>query len=152
MMNPEPRDVTCLGTFCGPRKSLNKSCNGELGGRSRLTRGPDFNVWVVAILTTVGRSLFARSANDSGAGRAKAADGASVAAGKANVTATMARTKPMTKLNRRKCIGRASVPREDLSFDSEYSKNEAAQGRFTFGWRRSFQDPMLSQPSARSTR
>ncbi len=57
----------------GPRKFLNRSSSGEPGGRLGMAWGGGaFRVWVVAILTTVGSSLAARSAKESGAGRAKA--------------------------------------------------------------------------------
>src|SRR5690348_9805194 len=75
MMKPEPSEVTCRGTFCWPRKSLNRSLNGESGGRLRPTCGPALRVWLVAMFTTVGSRRFARSANESGAGRASATIG-----------------------------------------------------------------------------
>src|ERR1700722_10610212 len=72
MIKPEPSDVTCLGrSALGPRKFLNRSSSGEPGGTLGMAEGGGaFRVWVVAILTTVGISLAARSAKESGAGRA----------------------------------------------------------------------------------
>src|SRR5580698_1644297 len=72
MMKPEPSDVTCLGrSALGPRKFLNRSSSGEPGGTLGMAEGGGaFKVWVVAILTTVGSSLAAKSAKESGAGRA----------------------------------------------------------------------------------
>src|ERR1700679_571733 len=72
MMKPEPSDVTCLGRpALGPRKFLNKSSSGEPGGTlGKAEGGGAFKAWVVAILTTVGSSLAARSAKETGAGRA----------------------------------------------------------------------------------
>src|SRR6185437_6138772 len=71
---PDPSDVTCLGrSALGPRKFLNRSSSGEPGGTLGMAEGGGaLRVWVVAILTTVGRSLAARSAKESGAGRASA--------------------------------------------------------------------------------
>ena len=55
----------------GPRKFLNRSSSGEPGGTLGMAEdGGAFKVWVVAILTTVGSSLAAKSAKESGAGRA----------------------------------------------------------------------------------
>src|ERR1700691_112310 len=72
MIKPEPSDVTCLGrSALGPRKFLNRSSRGEPGGTLGMAEGGGaFRVWVVAILTTVGSSLAAKSAKESGAGRA----------------------------------------------------------------------------------
>ena len=77
MMKPEPSEVTWRGALgLGPRKFLNRSSSGEPGGRSGMRLGGGaFRVWVVAILTTVGSSLAARSAKESGAGRAWRAAG-----------------------------------------------------------------------------
>src|SRR5579871_3886064 len=76
MMKPEPSEVTCRGAFgLGPRKFLNKSSSGEPGGNCgmALCIGA-FKVWLVEMFTTVGSSLSARSAKESGAGRAKAGE------------------------------------------------------------------------------
>src|ERR1700749_4465812 len=76
-MKPEPSEVTCRGAFgLGPRKFLNSSSSGEPGGNCgiALCIGA-FRVWLVEMFTTVGSSLSARSAKESGAGRAKTADG-----------------------------------------------------------------------------
>src|SRR5690348_7667157 len=73
MMKPEPSEVTCLGAFgLGPRKFLNRSSSGEPGGSCgmALCMGA-FRVWLVEMFTTVGNNLSARSAKESGAGRAK---------------------------------------------------------------------------------
>src|SRR3984957_20145947 len=74
MMKPEPSDVTRWGVLdFGPMKFLNRSSSGEPGGRLGMSCGGGaFKVWEVAILTTVGSSLAARSAKESGAGRASA--------------------------------------------------------------------------------
>src|SRR5579872_5917412 len=74
MTKPEPSDVTWRGfSPSGPRKFLNRSSRGEPGGTLGMAaRGGAFKVWEVAILTTVGSSLAARSAKESGAGRAAA--------------------------------------------------------------------------------
>src|ERR1700689_4860648 len=70
---PEPSEVTCRGALpLGPRKSLNRSSSGEPGGRSGICCAGALRVWEVEILTTVGNSLAARSAKESGAPRAKA--------------------------------------------------------------------------------
>src|SRR3954469_11496236 len=73
MMNPEPSEVTWRGRLeLGPRKFLNRSSSGEPGGScGMLLGGGAFKVWLVEILTTVGRSLLTRSAKESGAGRAQ---------------------------------------------------------------------------------
>src|SRR5579885_3546322 len=76
MMKPEPSEVTCRGAFgLGPRKFLNRSSSGEPGGSCgmALCEGA-FKVWLVEMFTTVGSSLPARSAKESGAGRAEAGD------------------------------------------------------------------------------
>src|SRR5580658_5532834 len=82
MMKPEPSDVTWRGVLdLGPRKFLNRSSSGEPGGRSGMALcGGAFRVWLVEILTTVGSSLSARSAKESGAGRAAAGSQAPKAA------------------------------------------------------------------------
>ena len=60
----------------GPKKFLNKSSRGEPGGNCGMAFcGGAFKVWLVLILTTVGKSLLARSAKESGAGRARIAVG-----------------------------------------------------------------------------
>src|SRR3954462_14334843 len=80
MMKPEPSEVTWRGALgLGPRKFLNRSSSGEPGGNCGMAFcGGAFKVWLVLILTTVGKSLFARAAKESGAGRAKTAGGAKV--------------------------------------------------------------------------
>src|SRR5579863_590829 len=77
MMKPEPSEVTWRGVLgLGPRKFLNRSSSGEPGGNWGMAPcGGAFNVWLVEILTTVGNSLSARSAKESGAGRAPAGSG-----------------------------------------------------------------------------
>src|ERR1700761_8957448 len=72
MTKPDPSDVTWRGfSPSGPRKFLNRSSSGEPGGTLGMAaRGGAFKVWEVAILTTLGKSLEARSAKESGAGRA----------------------------------------------------------------------------------
>src|ERR1700757_4328162 len=86
---PDPNEVTWRGALdLGPRKFLNRSSSGEPGGRlGSVPWGSAFNVWLVEILTTVGRSLSARSAKESGAGRAAAVGGeaSAISAGKINV-------------------------------------------------------------------
>src|ERR1700684_251546 len=74
MMKPEPSEVTRWGVLdFGPMKFLNRSSSGEPGGRLGMSWGGGaFRVWLVAILTTLGRSLAGRSANESGAPRAQA--------------------------------------------------------------------------------
>src|ERR1051325_7441387 len=73
MMKPDPNEVVRRGASVrGPRKFLNRSAKGEPGGRSGNCCAGAFRVWEVAILTTVGSNLSARSAKESGAGRAKA--------------------------------------------------------------------------------
>src|SRR5258708_2409853 len=74
MMKPEPSDVTWRGVLgLGPRKFLNRSSSGEPGGSCGMAFwGGAFKVWLVELLTTIGNSLFARSAKESGAGRAQA--------------------------------------------------------------------------------
>src|ERR1043166_3497112 len=75
MMNPEPSELTLRDAFPCPRKSLNRSASGEPGGRLGTCPLPEgFRLWVVAILTTMGSSLAERSANESGAPRAIAAE------------------------------------------------------------------------------
>src|ERR1044071_5513070 len=78
MMKPEPSEVTRRGELgLGPRKFLNKSSSGEPGGNCGMAFcGGAFKVWLVLMFTTVGKSLFARSAKESGAGRARIAVGA----------------------------------------------------------------------------
>src|ERR1051325_4607602 len=72
MMKPEPSDVTWRGVLdLGPRKFLNRSSSGEPGGSCGMVFCDGaFKVWLVEMLTTVGSSLLARSAKESGAGRA----------------------------------------------------------------------------------
>src|SRR5580693_892209 len=71
---PDPSEVTRCGALdLGPRKFLNKSSSGEPGGRSGICCGEALRVWEVAIFTTDGSSLAARSAKESGAPRAAAA-------------------------------------------------------------------------------
>src|SRR4051812_34258745 len=74
MMKPEPSDVTWRGVLdLGPRKFLNRSSSGEPGGNCGMAFWDGaFRVWLVEILTTVGSSLLASSAKESGAARAKA--------------------------------------------------------------------------------
>src|SRR5579871_399343 len=74
MIKPEPSEVTWRGfSPSGPRKFLNRSSSGDPGGTfGSAALGGAFSVWEVAILTTVGSSLEARSAKESGAGRAAA--------------------------------------------------------------------------------
>src|SRR6185312_11380174 len=76
MMKPEPSEVTCRGALgLGPRKFLNRSSRGEPGGNCGMVlRDGAFKVWLVEMFTTVGNSLPARSAKESGAGRAAAGD------------------------------------------------------------------------------
>src|SRR5476649_1116082 len=76
MMKPEPSEVTWRGVLgLGPRKFLNRSSSGEPGGSCGMAFcGGAFKVWLVEMLTTVGSSLPARSAKESGAGRAQAGD------------------------------------------------------------------------------
>src|ERR1051325_6789168 len=78
MMKPEPSDVTWRGVLdLGPRKFLNRSSSGEPGGSCGMVFCDGaFKVWLVEILTTEGSSLLARSAKESGAGRAQ--DGVAV--------------------------------------------------------------------------
>src|SRR5947207_15424934 len=73
-MKPEPSEVTWRGALgLGPRKFLNRSSSGEPGGSCGMTFcGGAFKVWLVEILTTVGNSLLASSAKESGAARAQA--------------------------------------------------------------------------------
>src|SRR6185295_5127511 len=80
MMKPEPSEVTWRGALgLGPRKFLNRSSSGEPGGNCGMAFcGGAFKIWLVLILTTVGKSLFARSAEESGAGRAWIAVGTKV--------------------------------------------------------------------------
>src|SRR3569833_1668654 len=77
MMKPEPSEVTCRGAFgLGPRKFLNRSSSGEPGGSCGIAFCVGaFKVWLVEMFTTVGSSLSARSAKESGAGRAETAEG-----------------------------------------------------------------------------
>src|SRR5476649_1286126 len=74
MMKPEPSEVTWRGVLdLGPRKFLNRSSSGEPGGSCGMAPcGGAFRVWLVEMLTTLGSSLAARSAKESGAGRATA--------------------------------------------------------------------------------
>src|ERR1051326_2588168 len=73
MMKPDPNEVVRRGASVrGPRKFLNRSASGEPGGRSGNCCAGTLRVWEGAILTTVGSNLSARSAKESGAGRAKA--------------------------------------------------------------------------------
>src|SRR5882757_3424362 len=74
MMKPDPSEVTWRGVLgLGPRKFLNRSSSGEPGGSCGMApAGGAFKVWLVEMLTTVGNSLPARSAKESGAGRAQA--------------------------------------------------------------------------------
>src|SRR3954468_11238895 len=76
MMKPEPSEVTCRGAFgLGPRKFLNRSSSGEPGGSCGMAFCVGaFRVWLVEMFTTVGSSLSARSAKESGAGRAETAE------------------------------------------------------------------------------
>src|SRR4051812_27513742 len=120
MMNPEPSDVTFFGTFCGPRKSLNRSCSGEFGGRSMPTCC-DFSVWLVAMFTTVGSSLPARSAKESGAGRAKTC-GAKLPAATA--------TKPAS----------ASPARKNLPIDDSFGRTLRGDGTIQSTWRKYSRD------------
>src|SRR5690349_10826492 len=82
MMKPEPSEVTWRGVLdFGPRKFLNRSSSGEPGGSCGMAFcGGAFKVWLVEILTTVGKSRLASSAKETGAGRAQAGDKAGVAA------------------------------------------------------------------------
>src|SRR5690348_15196168 len=91
MMKPEPSEVTWRGALgLGPRKFLNRSSSGEPGGSCGMAFcGGAFKVWLVEILTTLGNSLLARSAKESGAGRANRALG------------TKAASTKVTKANRR---------------------------------------------------
>src|SRR3954468_24176097 len=74
MMKPEPSEVTWRGALgLGPRKFLNRSSRGEPGGSCGMAPcGGALRGWLVEILTTEGSSLAARSAKESGAGRASA--------------------------------------------------------------------------------
>src|ERR1700729_1454224 len=74
MMKPDPSEVTWRGVLDrGPRKFLNRSSSGEPGGSCGMVFWVGaFKVWLVEMLTTVGNSLLARSAKESGAGRAQA--------------------------------------------------------------------------------
>src|SRR3569833_4023161 len=74
MMKPDPSEVTWRGWPClGPRKFLNRSSSGEPGGSWGIAPcGGAFKVWLVEMLTTLGKSMLARSAKLSGAGRAAA--------------------------------------------------------------------------------
>src|SRR5215469_16709832 len=86
MTKPEPSEVTWRGALeRGPRKFLNKSSSGEPGGSWGMAPcGGAFSVWLVEILTTVGKSLSARSAKESGAGLAPAGSGTANAASAKN--------------------------------------------------------------------
>src|SRR5690242_1663726 len=116
MRKPEPSDVTRRGGASGrlrSRKSRKNSSNGEPGGnwgtsgprwaRSRLTV-------VDEMLTTAGRSLWARSANPSGA-RANAGDATSrVATRNAPPPARAPRTNDRTTENIEKTSEGAQTP------------------------------------------
>src|ERR1700761_5324201 len=84
MMKPEPSELTWRGRGRpGPRKSLNRSDSGEPGGRLGRpdTLAAGFSVWLVAMLTTVGRSCAERSAKLAGAPRTGTGCGATVVTG-----------------------------------------------------------------------
>src|ERR1700733_6626469 len=100
MMKPDPSDVTWRGVLdLGPRKFLNRSSSGEPGGRSGIAPcGGAFKVWLVEMLTTVGNSLLARSAKESGAGRALALIGAAKAASTRMAHPKRARGKERTRI------------------------------------------------------
>src|SRR5580692_7230217 len=72
IMKPEPSDVTWRGADLSFCKFLNRSASGEPGGRSGSASCSldGFKVCVVDTFTTDGKSLFERSENESGAGRA----------------------------------------------------------------------------------
>src|SRR6478736_1388532 len=109
MMKPEPSEVTCRGWLgLGPRKFLNRSSSGEPGGSCGMVPCCGaFRVWLVEMFTTVGSSLPARSAKESGAGRAKAAG---------TVSARMAQT-PMANERRGKCMSGPGSGGEESSRD-----------------------------------
>src|SRR5882757_1651614 len=92
MMKPDPSEVTWRGVLgLGPRKFLNKSSSGEPGGSCGVAFcGGAFKVWLVEMLTTVGSSLPAKSAKESGAGRAQAGVTPGVAPSITRLSAKMA--------------------------------------------------------------
>ena len=74
-MKPEPSEVTWRGVLALRAQEILEQVFQRRAGRQIAAWrccGGAFRVWVVAILTTVGSSLAARSAKESGAGRAPA--------------------------------------------------------------------------------